>query len=150
MSLTMQLEIVSSTETAFKASIKELYIPAFNGRAGILENHKPYISLLQQGEMSFTDIQGKKFFFFIRDGFVEVKGNKIVIISDAIEKAETLNKAEIDAKISALEQTILNLQKKEMSPQELLDAPEKITQALQSKHEFESKRAIIKEFEALK
>ena len=42
----MELEVVTSTADVFKAKIKELYIPAYLGKAGVLENHLPYISLL--------------------------------------------------------------------------------------------------------
>ncbi len=150
MSQTMQLEIVSATETALKASIKELYIPAFNGRVGILENHKPYLSLLQQGEMCYTDIHDKKFYFFIRDGFIEVKDNHIVIISDAIERGENLKKEEIEAKLTELDQQIQSLQQKEKTPEELKAAPEKLQAALLQKKEFEIKSTIIHEIEATK
>ena len=95
----IHLQVVTSTDTGLEASIHELYIPAYFGEAGVLENHKPYISLLNSGEISYTDIKRGKFYLFIREGFLEVLNNKVSILSDSVEKGELLNKQEIEEKL---------------------------------------------------
>ena len=144
MSDTIQLEIVTSTAPAVKASIKQLYIPAYKGKAGVLENHKPYISLLKPGEIFYTDIRGKNFYFFIRDGFMEVKDNKIVIVSDTVEKGETLvsNKDEIEESISQLKSKIAAYLKGEISADEL---DTKIKASLELKRRADELKSSLKE-----
>jgi F-type H+-transporting ATPase subunit epsilon len=144
---TIQLEIITSTVAPIKAAIKEIYIPAYKGEAGILEDHKPYISLLQPGEVNFTDIHGKKTYLYIRDGFVEVNDNTIVLISDSVEKGEDFNMEEIDAKLVELDNRIKALQDKDMSPEDLIAAPDKFAEALKEQTEFRTKRAIIQKLE---
>ena len=90
----IELEIVTSTDMSLKTVVKEVYIPAFFGRAGVLTNHLPYISLLQYGEISYEDLNAQKQYLFVEHGFVEVLDNKIVIMSDLIEKGENLKKQE--------------------------------------------------------
>jgi F-type H+-transporting ATPase subunit epsilon len=143
MSDKIHLEIVSSTEAPFKVSITELYIPAYYGEAGVLENHKPYISLMQPGEIFYTDIHDKKFYLYVKEGFVEVNNNKIVIISDTIEKGENLKKEEIEAKLAELDDRIKALQNKDMTEEELIAAPEKLEKAIADQKEYITKQAIL-------
>jgi len=118
---TIQLEIVTSTDPAIKASIKQLYIPAYLGKAGVLENHKPYISLLKPGEIFYTDIKDNNVYLYIQEGFMEVKDNKIVIISDSVEKGESLvlKKEEIEEKLTRVKNKINSYSKGEISLEEL-------------------------------
>lgn len=148
MSQTIQLEIVSSTEAPFKASITQLYIPAYLGETGILGDHKPYVSLLQPGEVFYTDIHGKDFYLYIHDGFVEVNDNSVVLISDSVERGENLKREEIEAKLSDLEKQIQALSGKDMSDEEMKDAPDKINKAIEERKEYNTKLGIVNKLKA--
>jgi F-type H+-transporting ATPase subunit epsilon len=150
MAHTIHLEIVTSTATAIKANIKELYIPAYLGKAGVMEDHKPYISLLQPGEICYTDVQDKKHYLYIHDGFMEVNENKIVIISDSVEKGEALVKDEIEQKLSDLDKNIKNYSKLQagMSEQEMKDIPAKLEVAIKEQQEYTAKLEIVQKVEA--
>ncbi|MCP5107639.1 MAG: ATP synthase F1 subunit epsilon [bacterium] len=140
MSDTIHLQVVTYTDKALTAGIKELYIPAHNGEAGILEDHKPYISLLKAGEVFYTDVMDKKFYLYIREGFIEVIDNKASIICDSMEKAEDLDKEEIEKKLKQLDKRIKSSLKGEITPVELTDA-------LKEQKEFEIKQDIILKME---
>lgn len=152
MAHTIHLEIVTSTATAIKANIKELYIPAYYGKAGVMEDHKPYISLLQPGEIFYTDVQDKKYYLYIHDGFMEVNENKIIIISDSIEKGESLVKDEIQQKLTDLEKQIKNYSKLQagMSEAEMKEVPAKLEVAIKQQQEFTTKLEIVQKVEAVK
>lgn len=137
MSDTIQLQVVTYADTALEAGIKDLYIPAYLGEAGILEDHKPYISLLQSGEVAYTDVMDRKFYLYIREGIIEVLDNKVSIICDAVEKGEELDREEIEAKLKELETRIKSSLKGEITPEELEGA-------LVEQREFEIKQKIIK------
>lgn len=106
MSERIQLEVTTYTDEVLNVGIKELYIPAFNGQAGILEDHKPYISLLEAGEMNYTDVSGKKFYYYIRKGIIKVIDNTISIICDSIEEIKLEKKKEIKDKLAELDEQI--------------------------------------------
>jgi len=148
MSQKIQLEIVSSTEAPFKASITQLYIPAYLGETGILGDHKPYVSLLQPGEVFYTDIQGKNCYLYIHDGFVEANDNNVVLISDTVERGENLVRAEVEAKLADLEKLIQSLSGKDMSDEEMKDAPAKIEAAIKEQKEFQTKLNILNKQDA--
>ena len=147
---TIHLEIVTAAEPAIKASIKQLYLPAYLGKAGVLEDHKPYITLIKPGEISYTDLQDQNHYLYIREGFMEVNENKIIIISDTVERGETFNKEEIEKKLAELDKTIKASIKLEegMTEEEMKKLPDELAQALEEQTEFQSKLEIIKKMTA--
>jgi len=151
MSDTIHLEIVTAAEPAIKASIKQLYLPAYLGKAGVLEDHKPYITLIKPGEISYTDIQDKNHYLYIREGFMEVNENKIVIIADAVERGETLNKEEIETKLAELDRTIKASIKLEegMTEDQMKKMPDELARALEEQTEFQTKLKIIQKISGL-
>jgi F-type H+-transporting ATPase subunit epsilon len=118
----IELEIITSTGIAVKTSIRELYIPAFYGEAGILENHLPYISLLNFGEVSYRDENDRKHYFFVQDGFMESAKNKITIVSDSVEKGEDLDKADTETRYADVSKKIESSLTGDITPQELDEA----------------------------
>ena len=115
----INLEIITPEETVVKSEILDLYIPAFYGKAGILSNHLPYISLLKSGEISFDDVNKKKHYLYIENGFLEVQGNNISIISDKVVKSEDLNRDEIENRLSEVERKIKSASRDEISVEKL-------------------------------
>ncbi len=138
----MQLQVVTSTDATFKTTVTELYIPAYLGEAGVLENHKPYISLLRSGEIVYTDISNKKKYLYIHEGFIEVLKNKVSIVSDSVEKGEDLVIAseEIEAKLEKLAARIKSSLKGEITPDEL-------EEAIREQKEYTIKLEITKKIE---
>ena len=86
----IELEIISSSEVVLRAEIKDLYIPAFLGEAGVLSHHLPYLSLLKAGEISYLDMDGERHFLYSGEGFLEVRDNRIALIIDTFERGEDL------------------------------------------------------------
>lgn len=146
MSKAIELEIITSTDAPLKANIKQLYIPAFKGKAGILENHKPYIAVLTPGEMFYTDMVDKNHYFYIRDGFIEVNQDKVFIISDGVEKAEDLNRDDIEKMLAELDKKIKDATKitDTMTPGEIQNLPVLLENALKEKKEFETRLQVVK------
>lgn len=152
MSKTIRMEIITYADEALQVAIKDLYIPAFNGQAGILQNHKPYVSLLKAGEMAYTDSNGKKFHLYIRGGVIEVIDNKVSVICDSVEKIEAANKKQIEDKLVELDKKIKVLGKIEpgMSQEEIKKVPEELAKVLEEQKEFQIKMKVIRDIEAKK
>jgi len=135
----MELEVVTSTADVFKANIKELYIPTYLGETGILENHLPYISLIDAGEIYYKDTDDKNHYFYIKDGFLEVRKNKIVLLSDSLEKGEDFDKTQIEEKLGEINEII----KASLTTAGGITA-DKLDEALKEQKEFEIKHSILK------
>jgi F0F1-type ATP synthase epsilon subunit len=143
----MSLEIITTGDQPIKSGIQKLYIPTIFGETGILVNHRPYIALLETGEIYYTDVMDKNHYLFIREGFMEVNENHIVIISDFVETDESLvlKKESIENKLTEIENKIKSLQKIEpgMTEKQIEEMPKELEIALKEQTEFEIKRKII-------
>ncbi len=133
----MELEVVTSTADVYETAIKELYIPAYLGKAGVLENHLPYISLIDAGEIYYKDSDDKNHYLYIKEGFLEVRDNKIVLLSDSLEKGEELDKAQIEDKLQEINQII-----KSSKSLKAAISPDTLDKALQEQKEFKTKLEI--------
>jgi F-type H+-transporting ATPase subunit epsilon len=87
----IELEIINAREVVLRVEIKDLYIPAFLGEAGVLSHHLPYLSLLKSGEISYLDLAGERHFFYSGEGFMEVRDDRITLILDTFERGEDLD-----------------------------------------------------------
>ncbi len=124
MGKSISLEIITSAETVVKEDILELFIPAYYGEAGILENHLPYISILRFGEVSYKDTEGKLHYLYIENGFIEVKDNSVVIISDLTIKGEDINHKENADSLEMVNERIKSAVKGQITAKELEEAIE--------------------------
>lgn len=115
----ISLEIITATETAVKEEILELYIPAYYGEAGILSNHLPYISILKFGEIAYKNTEGKMQYLYIENGFMEVRNNRIVIISDLTIKSDEMEPEEIKSALDQINLTIKSASEGKITAEEL-------------------------------
>ncbi len=116
------LEVITATDTAVKEEIQELYIPAYYGEAGILANHLPFISILKFGEISYRDIENKNHYLYIENGFMEVRDNRIVIISDLSIRGEDINREETISALDEINKKIRSASDGEITVAELEEA----------------------------
>lgn len=92
----MYLEIISPETTLFQGEITAISLPGSSGSFQILENHAPIVSTLQEGLVTikgqidvpeaarqyFESASKNELVLSIRSGTVEMKDNKIILLSD--------------------------------------------------------------------
>jgi len=147
----IHLEIITAVDLPIKVNIKQLYIPTHQGETGIMEHHRPYITLLQPGEIFYTDTVNKNHHHFIKEGFLEMNENHIVIIADSIEPEDSLlkNKEEIEKQLTFLDAKIKSFHKIEegMSQEEIEKMPQELDNTLREYSQYEIRRNIIRKIE---
>ena len=136
MQKTLELSLISAGGVLLKEVITDIYIPAHLGKAGILFSHRPYISGLVKGEISFTDDKGKKHFMYIKKGVIKVSNNRILIITNSLEKGTEINPEEVENKLRDIEKKIKGSFTEETGPEEL-------EKALNEKKEWVIKNQIL-------
>lgn len=82
----MFLEIITPDRKLFTGEVKLVQVPGTKGSFEILKNHAPIISSLEKGTIKVIDQQDQEDFFDIQGGVIEVKKNKIVILSESQEE----------------------------------------------------------------
>ncbi|MEX2589578.1 MAG: F0F1 ATP synthase subunit epsilon, partial [Chitinophagales bacterium] len=93
----MQLEILTPEKNLFKGEVSHVELPGTNGSFGVLDNHAPMVSGLDEGEVRFqTALKANSaplnkaikkdagdsnlLILDIKGGFVEVLNNKVSIL----------------------------------------------------------------------
>ena len=103
MSEEFKIEIVNPDKSYLsKDDVTEVIVPAFEGEMGILKDHISIISFLKPGIMKIYRNNNEEK-FYIDDGIVEFKDNKLSILTSSIIKLDQINKNFIDDSIQEAE-----------------------------------------------
>ena len=82
------LRVVTPNEIFFEGPAVSVVAPGGLGYLGILKNHAPLITTISDGNLTFRNTEGKTQTFKIRGGFLEVLKNRVLVLTDQIEKNE--------------------------------------------------------------
>lgn len=84
---TLRLEIVTPEATAYSEDVEMVTLPGAEGELGVYPNHVPLLTTLNPGELRVLK-GGKETFLAIGEGFVEITGNSVSVLTDmALEPA---------------------------------------------------------------
>ena len=92
----MFLEIISPETTLFQGEVSSVSVPGTKGSFQLLENHAPIVSTLKEGtvvikgqidlseeaKVFFNTVNSDELHYALRSGTVEMKDNKIILLSD--------------------------------------------------------------------
>ena len=87
---TMRLEIVTAERSVYSEDVNVLVAPGIDGELGILPRHAPLLTALMPGEIRVVK-DGEESYISVSGGFMEVLGNKVIILADTAEHAEEIN-----------------------------------------------------------
>lgn len=79
----IQVELLTPRGLSYQGEATFVVAPSVDGPIGILPNHAPIIALLRAGEVRI-DFQNNSRTFRIDTGVIEVKDNKLSLISNQI------------------------------------------------------------------
>lgn len=96
----IHLQLVTLTGTKFDDEVYEVSLPTLDGEIGVLPGHMPLISVATIGVVAIrrkrTDSDASREFFAINGGVIEVDGDKLRVIVDEADHADTINEAEAE------------------------------------------------------
>ncbi len=87
---TIRLDIVTAERLVFSEDVEAVVAPGVEGQLGILPHHAPLMTMLQPGELMVRK-DGEEESMFISGGFLEVRGDKVIVLADTAEKAEEID-----------------------------------------------------------
>lgn len=104
--MALNVEVVSQERKLFEVDdVDTVIVPGSEGVLGILPNHSPLITTLQNGELIIRK-GGAEEVFAIFGGFVEVRPNKVLVLADAANFASDINLREAEEARDRIKQLI--------------------------------------------
>jgi F-type H+-transporting ATPase subunit epsilon len=95
MANTLKLEIVTPDAKVYSEDVEMVTLPGSEGEMGIYPNHVPLMTQIVPGEIAVRK-SGQNFFLAIGEGFVEITGDRVSILSDMAIRAENIDEAKAE------------------------------------------------------
>lgn len=95
MSATIKLEIVTPEAKVYSDDVEMVTLTGSDGEMGILPQHMPLMTQLVAGEI-ITKKGNENIFLAVGDGFVQVTGDKVSVLTDMAINADNIDEAKAE------------------------------------------------------
>ena len=95
MANTLKLEIVTPEAKIYSEDVEMVTLPAVEGEMGVLPMHVPLMTQIVSGELVARK-DGRDHFLAIGDGFVEITGERVAVVTDMAIKADDIDEAKAE------------------------------------------------------
>ncbi len=95
MANTLKLEIVTPDARAFSDQVEMVTIPGAEGEMGIYPQHVPLMAEIVSGELVARK-DGRDILLAVGEGFVQITGDRVAILTDMAMRAENIDEAEAE------------------------------------------------------
>lgn len=97
----LQIELVAADRVVWSGEASEVIARTVDGDLGVLAGHAPLLSLLIEGVVKITPLDGSAVIVAVEDGFISVANNRVSILSEDAHLASEIDfaaaKSERDA-----------------------------------------------------
>jgi F-type H+-transporting ATPase subunit epsilon len=90
MAATLKLEIVTPEAKIFSDDVDMVTLTGIDGEMGIYPDHMPVMTQLVAGEIDVRK-DGENIFLAVGDGFVQITGKRVAILTDMAIKADDID-----------------------------------------------------------
>ncbi|HWX18882.1 MAG TPA: ATP synthase F1 subunit epsilon [Candidatus Binatia bacterium] len=95
MASTLKLEIVTPDAKTYSEDVEMVTLPAAEGEMGIYPQHVPVLTQIVAGEIAVRK-DGRDYFLAVGEGFVEITGERVAIMTDMAIRAENIDEAKTE------------------------------------------------------
>ncbi len=92
---TLRLEIVTPEAKTYSEDVDMVTLPGIDGEMGIYPLHVPLMTQVVSGEISVRK-NGQDYFLAIGEGFAEIAGDHVSILTDMAIKADDIDEAKAE------------------------------------------------------
>ncbi len=92
MAATLRLEIVTPDATAYSEDVEMVTLTGAEGELGVYPNHVPLLTTLRPGELRVLK-GGHETFLAVGEGFVEVRGDGVSVLTDVALEASSIDES---------------------------------------------------------
>ncbi len=126
----LYLEIVTPEALIFSGEVKFAVIPGIEGGLGILPEHMPLMTQILPGELSIINQEGE-LIFAVGEGFLEVRPDRVSILSDMAMKQEDIDE---NAAVEAVARAERAMREEALSGEELATVQSSLLRSLAQLH----------------
>ena len=98
MAATLKLEIVTPEKTAYSEDVEMVTLPGSEGELGVYPNHVPLLTTINPGELRVLK-GGRETFLAIGEGFVEITGSTVSVLTDMALEATVIDESAAQAAV---------------------------------------------------
>jgi F-type H+-transporting ATPase subunit epsilon len=95
MAATLKLEIVTPDARTYSEDVEMVTLPGAEGEMGIYPQHVPVLTQIVPGEIIVRK-EGRDYFLAVGEGFVEITGERVAIMTDMAIRAENIDEAKAE------------------------------------------------------
>ena len=88
---TLKLEIITPAAKVFSDDVEMVTLPGIDGERGVYPTHMPLMTQLVAGEVTARK-DGQNIFLAVGDGFVQITGTRVAVLTDMAVRAEDIDK----------------------------------------------------------
>lgn len=99
MAATLRLEIVTPDATAYSEDVEMVTLTGSEGELGVYPNHVPLLTTLKPGELRVLK-GGRETFLAVGEGFVEIKGDSVSVLTDLALEAANIDEGAAEAAVA--------------------------------------------------
>lgn len=92
----LRLEIVTPEAKTYSEEVDMVTLPGVEGEMGIYPQHVPLVTQIVPGEV-YVRKDGRDYFLAIGEGFVEITGERVAIMTDMAIQADNIDEAAAEA-----------------------------------------------------
>jgi F-type H+-transporting ATPase subunit epsilon len=126
---TLKLEIVTPEATAYSEDVEMVTLPGAEGELGVYPNHVPLLTTLNPGELRVLK-GGKETFLAIGEGFVEITGNSVSVLTDMALDVSAIDENAAEAAVARAKAAM----KEDLGSEEIASVQASLSKALAQLH----------------
>jgi F-type H+-transporting ATPase subunit epsilon len=101
----MRFELATPTRPLVSAEVDEVVAPGSEGYFGVLPGHAPFLTTLGTGEVTYRSGRDENI-VAVSGGFAEVSGDRVIILAEAAELPEEIDRARAERAKQRAEQRL--------------------------------------------
>jgi len=129
MAATLRLEIVTPDAIAYSEEVEMVTLVGAEGELGVYPNHVPLLTTLRPGELRVLK-GGRETFLAVGEGFVEVKGDSVSVLTDVALEAANIDEGAAEAAVARAQAAM----KEDMGSEEVAAIQASLQKALAQLH----------------
>ena len=126
----LQLSIVTPDRLVLTEEVDQVNVPGIEGDLGILYDHAPILTTMRPGRFSY-ELLGEKgketIYMIISGGYLEVTDNRVIVLAEAVEFLDEIDKERAKASLVKAEEALANA---DLSDDEFAEAQDRLFRAV--------------------